>query len=417
MFLKEIRLKNFRCHADLYLSFKVTSKKNRKWTLILGENGTGKSNILKAIALVTAGSNALGELIGDSDSWISFGKENCIISAVLLTDKGQERKIELILRRGDSLSQIVTNNRDTLRLIDDALEHTDRNYFVAAYGASRKLPHRKERSRQSFGVGRTMNLISLFDSSSPLNDLNNWIVDLDYRSGGKGYELISIVADKFLPGVNFHSIDKKQRTAMFRTADGIIPLDQLSDGYQNMAGWIGDLLYRITERFDDYKNPLKARGLLLIDEIDLHLHPYWQRNLIQFLSINLPNFQIVATTHSPLTAQQADEGELFALVRDIENNILIQPFKGSPKNLLVSQLMMTPLFGLESDESLEIQSLKNNYKELSSIEKLSNEQQKELKRIKRKLGSNLPTRMSNLNSERELELLSKIEQHLNIEKP
>ena len=80
-----------------------------------------------------------------------------------------------------------------------------------------------------------------------------------------------------LPGSRLTRIDRDQRELIFATRDGELPLDQLSEGYQNMAAWCGDLLYRITEVYKDYKSPLSARGLLLIDEIDLHLHPVWQR--------------------------------------------------------------------------------------------------------------------------------------------
>ena len=54
---------------------------------------------------------------------------------------------------------------------------------------------------------------------------------------------------------------------MFDTADGPVSLDDLSDGYQNVAAWVGDLLYRTTGAFDDFSNPLATRGLLLLDEI------------------------------------------------------------------------------------------------------------------------------------------------------
>ncbi len=81
-----------------------------------------------------------------------------------------------------------------------------------------------------------------------------------------------------LPGVSLARIDRENRSLIFETQDGELPLDQLSEGYQNMAAVQGDLLYRITEVYRDYKTPLSARGLLLIDEIDLHLHPVWQRD-------------------------------------------------------------------------------------------------------------------------------------------
>jgi len=174
---------------------------------------------------------------------------------------------------------------------------------------------------------------------------------------------------------------------LFETADGIVPLEQLSDGYQNMAAWIGDLLYRVNQTFRDYKKPLEARGLLLIDEIDLHLHPKWQRKLLEFISNKLPNFQVIAATHSPLTAQQADEGELYALKRDTKTcKISIIPFIGLPKALLVNQLLMTPIFGLETDESLEVEKTKKAYDEFKSQEdNLTENQQEEFKVVKKDL--------------------------------
>lgn len=150
-------------------------------------------------------------------------------------------------------------------------------------------------------------------------------MELDYQDGEAGLTVIRKAPNSFLPGVSFHSIDKCQKQVLFETSDGLVPLEQLSDGYQNMAAWIGDLLFRITETFRDRREPLHARGLLLLDEIDLHLHPKWQRLLYDFVSDKLPNFQVVATTHSALTAQQAGENELFALRRNERHTVELFP--------------------------------------------------------------------------------------------
>ena len=412
MFLKKISLKNFKCISNIELSFEKATTFNRKWTLILGENGTGKSSVLKAIALVTSGSNALGELLGDVDSWIKFNEKSCFIQAELETKSGEERIISLHFNRGDNLSNIISNNKESLRLIDDAIENADRNYFVVAYGASRRLSdeifYKSERSR----FGRSINVRNLFDNSSTLNPLTAWIIELDYRSGDDGIHIVKQVLKDFLPDTSFHSIDKDKKQVLFETVDGIIPLDYLSDGYQNMAAWIGDLLFRITETFRDYKNPLQARGLLLIDEVDLHLHPTWQRKLIEFIGSKLINFQVVATTHSPLTAQQADTGELFALKRNEQNRIELIPFIGSPKTLLVNQLLMTPVFGLETDESYEVQQAKKEYEVLKSKASLDTHETAKFKRITKKLTKELPQRKVPGYSEMELELLKKIEKNL-----
>jgi predicted ATP-binding protein involved in virulence len=417
MFLKKVTLNNFKCLANIELSFEKNQTINRKWTLILGENGTGKSNILKSIALVTSGSNALGELLGNTDSWIKFNEKSCTIKAELETKKGEERIISLQFNRGDNLSKIISNNKESLHLIDDAIENADRNYFVVAYGASRRLSNEVFSNFEKSRSGRSINVRNLFDNASTLNPLTAWIIELDYRSGNEGINLVKEALKDFLPGITFHSIDKERKQVMFQTVDGIIPLDHLSDGYQNMAAWIGDLLFRITETFKDYKKPLEARGLLLIDEVDLHLHPKWQRKLLDFVGNKLPNFQVVATTHSPLTAQQADTGELFALKRNDNNVVEIIPFNGSPKSLLVNQLLMTPVFGLETDESYEVQQAKEEYDLLKSKgDSLKSGDKEKMKVIKQKLKIKLPKRTAPGSSKKEIDLLERIETKLNIKK-
>lgn len=179
-------------------------------------------------------------------------------------------------------------------------------------------------------------------------------MELDYHSSMYGINHFKEALNEIPSGIEFHSIDKDKKQVHFQTVDVIITIDQLRDGYQNMAPWKGDSLFRITETFKGYKKTSEARGLLFIKVVDLHLHPKWQRKHFDDISTKLPTFQLVTTTHSPLTAQQADTGELFALYRNENNAIELIPFAGSPKSLLVNQLLMTPVFSLETDESYEV---------------------------------------------------------------
>lgn len=362
MFLKEIELTNFKCHEHLKLYFTTDDPKNpiRKTTFMLGENGTGKSALLKAIALITAGSNALGDILGDPDEWIRNGKDLATISAVISTADHQDRLLTLKIKRGSHLADIIKTNTQSLALIDEAIKKANRNYFTVAYGASRRLNRSAEffssHGRKSPRAG---NIQSLFNPDATLVSLTAWAMDLDYvKTGGSGLATVKEALNTFLvDDVRFKSIDKKRRRLIFTTPDGEVPLEQLSDGFQNVAAWVGDLLFNITNTFQDRKDPLKTRGLLLIDEIDLHLHPKWQRLLHMFIKKKLPNFQIVATTHSPLTAQQAEEGELYALKRENKKVDLV-PFVGNPSKMLVHQILMSPVFGLPTDESVEVENAK-----------------------------------------------------------
>lgn len=131
-----------------------------------------------------------------------------------------------------------------------------------------------------------------------------------------------------------------------------------------MAAWVGDLLYQITETFDDYKNPLDVRGLLIIDEVDLHLHPKWQRTLLDFLNKQLPNLQLIVTTHSVITAQQTPENSLFYCVRQGKEKPAIVQFEGDPGKLLLNQLIVTEAFGNVPDESVDLEASRNRYRSL-----------------------------------------------------
>lgn len=416
MFLKELELKNFKCHADLYLNFEAENPNLpiRKTTFLLGENGTGKSALLKALALVTAGSSALGDILGVTDDWIKNGKNFCEISAVLRTADGEERAIKLRIERGFHLKEVIEHNRESLELIDRAIGHTDRNYFVAGYGASRRL-NRENFSNQSsgFSTPRAQNIQSLFNPDAGLISLTSWAMELDYSSEGKGLDAVKKALNSFLvDNVKFKSIDKKKKQLIFSTPDGEIPLNQLSDGYQNVAAWVGDLMYRINENFANFKEPLKARGLLLIDEIDLHLHPRWQRFLYNFLKMKLPNFQVIATTHSPLTAQQAYENELYALRRDGKKVELV-PFVGAPNELLLHQILMSPVFGIESDESLKVEEAKAAIEEISLKDEITERDREELikhSKIVEKTPINI--RSNSLFSSEDFELLKTINEEL-----
>ena len=375
MFLKEIELHNFKNLKDIKLSFSGNPDNDeiRKWTFLLGGNGTGKSNILKAIALITAGSDAIGELLGNPSDWITYGEESCQIKATLINEKKEEREISIALKKGDELKSVMSKSYDSLDEIDRALKHTNRNYFIDGYGANRKLANnsRSNSSKSYYRSHRANSIATLFHREATLNSLEDWAIDLDYRKDKSGLKIIKEALNSFLPHIKFDAIDKENRQLLFLTEDGKIPLDYLSDGYQNMAAWIGDILFRLTNVFEDYKKPLEARGLLLIDELELHLHPDWQRHLIKLLKNILPNFQVICSTHSPLTSQQAGAGELFFLTRDKDKNISLNPYSGTPQHMPVNELLISDLFGLKTDESVKIEEKKNRYKKLKKKKSLS----------------------------------------------
>ena len=423
MFLKSIKLKNFRCFSNHELSFVDDDSDNkkesiRKTTVLLGDNGTGKSNLLKAIGLVTAGRDALAELLDEPKSWIQVGKRFCQLDAILRTATGEERQVFLRIEEKDTVSKVLDRAKKSLTELNEALEHTNRNYFVLAYGASRRLNvNRGHRTRSSdYNHVRARSVSTLFNPDATLNPIESWAMDMDYLKNRGAMNVISKVMSEFLRGVEFSKIDKKKGQLIFKTPFGTVPMSQLSDGYQNVAAWIGDMLHQITETFDDYKAPLKTSGLLLIDEVDLHLHLRWQRDLLAFLRRKLPNFQVVATTHSPITAQQANENELHYLERH-GKSLKLHQFTGVPKELLLHQLVMSDAFGLVSDESVVLEKKKARYEKLCYAKNRTAAQKKEMERLEKELSLVPQTVRSNVPMSREhVDLLKTIRKELEVRK-
>jgi energy-coupling factor transporter ATP-binding protein EcfA2 len=417
MFLKKLILQNVRSIENLELPVLDASGNTRKWTLLLGENGCGKSTVLRSISLLMAGSEALSELLDNPDSWIRFGKKECLIGADLVTARGEDRHIELVLRKGDRVKDVFERNKATLEDLDKALGHTARSYLTIGYGVSRRLSSvtRQSAPTEIYTKVRAQCVATMFSPDAILNPLESWAMDLHYRRGALGLQIVKRALSDLLPGVAFKGIDKKKRQLTFDTPDGNVPLNLLSDGYQNVAGWCGDLLYRITEIFSDYKNPFDARGLLLIDEIDLHLHPTWKRQLVTFLNGKLRNFQIVATTHSALTVHQAGEGELFVLRRpDQKSSPNLIRYEGAPRNLMLHQLLMSPLFNLETIDSPAVEAKKHEFKRLRSKPKakMSVLERKQMKDLRSEL-EDLPDWSTETPQDRKkLKLLEEIQQAL-----
>jgi predicted ATP-binding protein involved in virulence len=412
MFLKEIQLTHFKCHENLWLSFATGNAKKpvRKTTLMLGENGTGKTALLQAIALVTGGSAIWGSALNRPDEWIQQGKEFCEIAAVILNAQKKEQSVKLRINRNDSAEDIMAANQESLQLIDNA----SNAYFVAGYGANRYFNKSRENSTTGDNplLPRFAPIQSLFDWEAQLAPLSAWALKQQEQHGAAGWEVIKKALNVFLTAdIKLKANDPTRRTLMFATPDGDMPLEQLSDGYQKWLAWLSDLLFHLAA--SNNKAPLKSSGLLLVDAIDLQLHPIVQRQLYGLLQKHLPHLQIIATAYSPLTAQQAEVGELYALQRTNKKTELLA-FKGAPSNLLLHQLLMSPVFGLVPDESVRVEQAKDEIRTAKLQENATGQGDNLVGKSSQRLTATTPlnVRTNSLLSEEDVELLQTINTQL-----
>lgn len=381
--LRRLVIENVRSIEHVEIDFGPADSP-RRWTVLLGENGTGKTTVLQSAAIALAGSNALLELLKEPGSWVRNKKRAARIRAEYSTKDGEPRMATVEWASSSRIADVLRKNAKNLDTLDSAIEHAQRNYFVAGYGSSRRLPSKHASSfseREMFDSLRAKAVATLFSRDAALKPLDSWAMYLDY-SKREGLKVVREALNRLLPGVKFHRIDKEREEILFRTPDGIVPLDRLSDGYQNMASWIGDLLFRLTATFADYKRPLSAGGLLLLDEVDLHLHPVWQRNLLAYLDERLPNFQFIVSTHSPFTAHQCGPESLHVLERrGLNKPPSIRQYRGDARLLRIDQVL-DPLLGLPTTESAATEALRDEYLLLKSAPK---KHAKRLAEVKREL--------------------------------
>lgn len=143
------------------------------------------------------------------------------------------------------------------------------------------------------------------------------------------------------------------------------------------------------DRYPNSPDPLAEPAVVLVDEIDLHLHPAWQRKLIGYLTERFPNTQFIATAHSPLIVQAASDANI-ALLKRVGDHVEIINDVEDIKNWRVDQILTSDLFGLESARPPQIEGLLKRREELLSRPKLSKKAQKDLAEIEAKIGD-LPT--------------------------
>ena len=247
--IERIVLHNFRAIADLELDCSSSPSTGAPWTVLLGENGTGKSSILQAIALA---------LIGD----------------------GYRRRLEVrperVLRHGTKRGAVTvwTSNLAPFdlayRLGEDTLEGTsEAPMLLLAYGSTRLLPRTlAETSSESPGVARVDNL---FDPFLPLPDPAQWLLELPPVKLADVEQKLKVLLA--LDEKTRLVTDHERAEVTFRTGRTRSTLAELSDGYQSMLVLVCDVMRTVLTTWDTVE---QAEGIVLIDELGAHLHPTWR---------------------------------------------------------------------------------------------------------------------------------------------
>lgn len=169
-------------------------------------------------------------------------------------------------------------------------------------------------------------------------------------------EAVQRAASACLPGAKNLYFSLNTRSVLVDLEDGrTLPFHLLSDGYRNLVALAADLAWRCVQLNPHHgaNAPLRARGIVLIDEIDLHLHPHWQRRVIGDLRKTFPGVQFVATTHSPQVLSTADDAWVRLLVPGETEPRRVSRVKGKDTNALLEDIFGEPSRPQEMQRELD----------------------------------------------------------------
>ena len=425
IYFSSLELENVRCFGERQI-LDLTDDEGRlaQWTLLLGDNGVGKTTLLQCLAWMrpvpapTSPKDSEPDAIEpDLDSeenevW------NCLlrvkaevqldlkatlsIGQTLGTQKKRgfqriETSVRMLGKNGVLQKRIPTKNRFP-KLQNLFL----RDLPIFAYGATRRMGFSNLENGELSDP-----LASLFSSSAELYDAEKILLDLDYRAEKKSnrrnkkrLQRVKQILAAILPDIQDETDIKilgpkvlghpdEPSGVRFKTPYGLVPLSGLSLGYQTTLAWAVDLASRLYERYPDSSNPLAEPAIVLIDEIDLHLHPRWQRQIMADLSQHFPNAQFIVTSHSP-SMVQADANTNLVVLHQTDGQVIIENEPRFVKGWRVDQILTSNLFGVSSARSKHIESLLAKRNALLDKTKRNQSEEKCLTALERELDS-LPT--------------------------
>ncbi|MFE0457972.1 AAA family ATPase [Kitasatospora sp. NPDC058965] len=357
------------------------------WTVLAGRNGAGKTTLLRALALALGGPSVARSLVSDFSGWLSTGERTGWVQAFVRPDwsvdrlagSGKAPKYDLKVGLRWTLPQVPAGGlptaggpRPELAAFGSASPErgpwaeNPRGWFFAGYGPFRRLLGAAgESQRLMLSAGPVGRLATLFHEEASLAEGVSWLIDQHVRrlEGRPGAQqtldvVTGLLSDGLLPdGFAVARVDSDG--LWVHRGDGpAFPLRELSDGYRTVAALVLDLVRQFQNCYGQL--PLEADGALalpgvvLIDEIDAHLHVSWQQRIGPWLKAHFPRVQFIVSTHSPYICQAADPGGLIRIAgpdedappQPVSEELYRRVVYGSGDDAVLSEL-----FGLESPYS------------------------------------------------------------------
>jgi uncharacterized protein (TIGR02646 family) len=363
--IERIEIENFKSIEHLTLTIPPPGKRE-SWLMFVGENATGKSSLLQAIALTLLGEDHIKRLALDARDFV---RKNA---------RGDSGRVRIHLTNIREPVELTFNRHSRSFSVNPPAPLV----FLLAYGATRLLP----RSATTQNVQtRHVRGRNLFNPYARLQNAERWLTDRKEVPESRFQHIIVPALKRLLVLEDDDEILRHRRRVRILRHGHESYLSDMSDGYQSVVALAVDIMMSVMSKWDAID---VAEGVVLVDEIETHLHPRWKMQLVERLRSVFPRMLFFCTTHDPLCLRGLRPGEIVVL-RHEEEKLLAEVVNQPVDHLRADQLLTSPLFGLTHTRARSIEDAKLRYVTLAKQKTLGAAQKAEFTALHDLLGSAL----------------------------
>lgn len=385
MYVKRVALQNIKSFSESEFDFCEDGDNYAGWCVVTGDNGSGKTTLLKAIALAVLGPDDSRALLPDLRGWATEDTSSGSISVEIRPNHDYDKsnrggfptqgtfwaEVQFTQESGAwnlGPADIYRNKRKSA--VNGPWAPGTAGWFTLGYGPFRRLYGSSPDAQRLMMIpGRVPRVATLFKEDATLGEGEQWVKQLNYKKL-ESHEtekaaldsLLTLIGDDFLrEGVRVEGVNS-DGLWLHDTAGRRMPLVDMSEGYRSALAMLIDIFRHmvdvygpidLVQRGEDGAHYVTRPGVVVIDEVDSHLHPAWQREIGFWLKRHFPKVQFIVTTHSPLVCQAADNGRVYHIPQPDQGT----PFKLSDEDYKTiiagkpDEILLTQAFGLKNTRS------------------------------------------------------------------